>query len=86
MSFIDEIYGHFTNSPDNFFPTFKASIIGDSGAYLESVKKIISLSPDLIILALKNKIVEVSGEELKIKKYCGGDLLICGKIKGVVLK
>ena len=86
MSFIDEIYGHFASSLQGFLPTFKASIIGDNGAYFENVKKIVSLSPNLIILGLKSKLIEVSGEELKIKKYCEGDLLICGKIKGVILK
>lgn len=79
MDFIDNI----VESIGNFFPkeaTFKMVIFGDNAAYFESVKGIVGFSPQKITLSLKKGGINLTGENLYIKKFCAGDVVICGKI------
>ena len=62
-------------------PTFRALLIGDEAVYFENICSIKSYSQNKIELQLKKNQIKIDGENLVIKKYCQGDLLICGKIK-----
>ncbi len=82
MSFIDEIKQSLA-SEIPIEPIFRAVIFGEACAYFENVKRIESFSPTLIKLSLKKGGLEVSGENLFIKRYSEKDLIISGKILGV---
>ena len=64
-------------------PVFKATLVGDSAGYFECVLGIKSYSEEEIILSVKDGGVIIKGENLYIKKYCEGDVAVCGKIKAV---
>lgn len=61
-------------------PVYRALIFGDNAAYFEGVKNITSYEPNEIVLALKRGSVRVHGKNMYIKKYCAGDVVICGVI------
>ena len=74
MSFIDEVLSVFGG--ENAAPVPRVML-------LEGVKAIKSYSQDKIeVLVLKGEI-KITGEGLFVKKYCAGDLAVCGKIKSV---
>ena len=64
-------------------PVYKATVIGDSAGYFENVKGIKSYSEEEIVLSIKGGGLIIRGEKLFVKKYCAGDVAICGKIKGI---
>lgn len=80
MSFFDFIKQSFDEDSLLSLPTFRATLIGDSALYLENIIAIKSYSQTQILLYLKKGEIAVLGERLFIKKYCGGDMVICGKI------
>jgi len=80
MGFLDNITGLFGDG-ETALPVFRAVLLGDNALYLECVKKIVRYSPEEITVSLKNGGITVRGEKLYIKKYCAGDLAVCGKIK-----
>lgn len=61
----------------------KFTVVIEKGGYFENVKGVLSYSDDLIVLKIKGGKISVKGENLFIKKYCEGDLSICGKITSV---
>lgn len=83
MGFIDNIYENFGvgNIPSE--PVFRALLYGDIAGYFENVLAIKSFSETEIELRLKKGEITVKGENLYVKKFCAGDLVICGKIKVV---
>ena len=81
MSFVDEVLNVFGG--EDLAPAFRVMILGDSAAYVEGVKSIKSYSEDKIELFIKKGGIKITGEGLYIKKYCAGDLAVCGKIKSV---
>ena len=81
---MDSIKQNFSLSSD-LTCSFYAILI-DNGAYFQCVKKIQSYSMDKIVFSTKNQLVIVSGEQLYIKKFCKGDLVIWGKINVVERK
>lgn len=64
-------------------PSFRAVLFGDLAGYFENVKTIKSFSPDEIVLSLKSGGLRVCGKNMYIKKFCAGDVVICGKIRAV---
>ena len=81
MSFINEITGIFGG--ENIAPTFRVMLFGESAAYVEGVKAIKSYSQDKIEAFVGKGELKITGEGLYVKKYCGGDLAVCGKIKAI---
>ncbi len=76
MSFIEEIKNMLGIEED----FFKVLLIGEGAMYVEGVKSVVKFSSEEIILRLKKGEIKILGKEMFIKKYCGGDLAICGKI------
>lgn len=78
MSFIEDIKGSFG---EDFLAgkNFRCTLFSDAG-YFENVSSILSFSEEEIILSLKGGRLTVRGKNLFIKKYCGGDVAVCGKI------
>ena len=83
MSFIDDIKGCF--NPDELpkEPIYRAVLFGDGAGYFENVKTIVSYQPEEILLCLKKGGLLIKGTGLYVKKYCMGDVVICGKITSV---
>ena len=82
MSFFDVVKQ--TLLTDGFpDPTFRALLIGDYACYLEDVCSILEFGQEVISVRLKKGGLKVTGKDLYIKKYCAGDLLICGKITAI---
>ena len=83
MGFIEEIKGCF--SPDELpkEPVYRAVIFGDGAIYLENVCSILNYTCEEIALCLKKGGLIITGKNLFVKKYCVGDLVICGKIKSI---
>ncbi len=79
MSFIEEI----SKSLGGYCPKeppFKATFFGDSAVYFENIRGIISYTAEEINLALKKGGIRLNGQGLYVKKYCMGDVAVCGKI------
>ena len=84
MGFIDTIKENFSE----IFPTpplYRAVILGDRAGYFENVVGIKNFSSDEIVVFLKKSELKITGENLYIKKYCDGDLVVEGKIQAVSL-
>ena len=83
MGFIDNIKECLGIDLAPLNPSYRAVIMGESAIYLEGVKSIIFYQKDQIKLAIKGGALLVKGQELFIRKYCAGDIVICGKICGI---
>ncbi len=83
MGFIDSIKSCFTPDELPKEPIYRAVIFGDGAVYLENICSIINYTSEEITLALKKGGLIVTGKCLYIKKYCVGDVVICGKIKAI---
>jgi len=83
LGFIEDIKGCF--SPDEIpkEPCFRAVLFGDGAAYFENVCSIAHYTPEEVSLCLKRGGLVISGCGLYIKKYCAGDVVICGKIRSI---
>ena len=83
MSLIDNVKECFESGQIPKEPSFRAVLFGESALYLENVKSIVCFDNEQIILALKTGGLRVFGNCITVKKYCSGDLVVCGKIKGL---
>lgn len=86
LGFEDNILECFNDLPSFCEPIFKAVMLGDNAVYLQGVKGLKSFSRDCVCLFLRKGEVQVQGENLYIKKYCAGDIAVCGKILSVSRK
>ena len=80
MSFIDNIRDSIGAPNTTLNPPFRAVMFGDGAIYLEGVKQILSFKQEEIVISVKNGGLKITGEGLFVKKYCLGDLVVCGKI------
>lgn len=83
MGLIDNIKDCFCQCEIPSEPIFRAVLFGECAGYFENIKSIVSYTEEEIVLALSNGCLKISGKNLYIKKYCMGDVVICGKIKKV---
>ena len=60
-------------------PVYRATLIGDEAGYFENVTEIKSYSEEEIILCLKRGGIVIRGEKLYVKKFCEGDVAVCGR-------
>ena len=81
MSFFDEVLKVFGDK--ELSPCFRIMWIGEDALYIEGVKSVKSYSQEKIELNIKNGGLKVFGEKLFFKKYCAGDVAVCGKIKSI---
>ncbi len=80
MSFIDCISRCFNSEELSSSGQFRAVLFGDGAVYFESVKAIGGYTEKEVYLILKKGGIKIKGEGLYIKKYCAGDVAVCGKI------
>ena len=83
MGFIDSIKECF--SPDEIpcETVYRAVVFGDRAIYLENICSLESYAEDLVCLRLKRGALKIKGQKLYVKKYCLGDVIICGQITGI---
>lgn len=81
MSFMDEMLKVFGG--EGAAPTFRVMLIGDGAAYAEGVKAIKSYSQEKMEILIGKGEMRITGEGLFVKKFCAGDLAVCGKIKSI---
>lgn len=77
MSFFDSITESLNIGKGGFF---RAVLLGDELLEIEGVKQIKSYSPEEIVVLLRKDGLKIKGNDLFVKKYCAGDLVVCGKI------
>ncbi len=65
--------------------TARCIIVPRGGGYFQGVKSVGDFSPERVVLYFPKEGVEVTGDDLTVKKYCDGDLHLAGKIRSVVL-
>lgn len=58
----------------------KLMIADFTSAYVEGVKSILAFTEEQVTLNLKNGKLTFNGKDLSVKKFCEGDVVICGKI------
>ena len=80
MSFIENIVASLGLDVNLCPMPYRIVILGGTAGYFENIKGIKSYSKTEIILYLKKGTITVVGEDLYIKKYCEGDVLIGGNI------
>ena len=83
MGFIDNIKECFESYELPKEPIFRAVLFGESAGYFENVSGISCYSSEQIVLNLKRGGLKILGEKLYIKKFCMGDIIICGKIQSI---
>lgn len=83
MGFIDNIIECLGGEEIYKNQSFRAVILGDSAVYLENVMSIISYEKEQILLGIKKGKILIKGNDLYIKKYCMGDVVVCGKISAI---
>ncbi len=81
MSFIENIKNCIAYSDSPELNDFRLVSFSFRSIYFENVKSILSFSREEIVLGLKKGALKVSGRELYVKKYCAGDVVICGEIQ-----
>jgi sporulation protein YqfC len=80
MSFIDNIKEFIGAESVLQEGEYRAVVFGSKAVYVERVKCIISYEKEQILLGLKKGVLEITGKDLYVKKYCLGDVVICGNI------
>ncbi len=58
----------------------RCTLVLGGEAYLEGVKTVGDFTPEKIVLFFKKYALEIEGQELFIRKYVDGDLLLSGKV------
>ncbi|MBO5926836.1 MAG: YabP/YqfC family sporulation protein [Clostridia bacterium] len=61
-------------------PTYRITVCGASGIYIEGVIKIVDIKDNIIVLKLNGAILKISGEKLKITSYVEKDISISGDV------
>ena len=80
MGFFDNILESFGLSGAGEGLKNRIVLLGDCAGYFDCVTGIIGYSETEISLSLKKGRITVHGKDLYIKKFCEGDVVICGKI------
>ena len=83
MSFIDNILENIGICDLEQEQKFRYTVFGEKAGYFENVLGIRYYTEEEIALSLKRGGLIVRGEKLYIKKFCLGDVVICGKITAV---
>lgn len=83
MSFIENIRDCIGLENLPVASSFRALLFGGFAVYVEGVKQMLSFTSEEIIVSVKDCSLKIEGEKMFVKKYCSGDLVVCGKISGL---
>lgn len=62
---------------------YRYTVLGGSAGYFENISGIKYYTTEEIALSLKHGGLTVRGDNLYVKKFCAGDVVICGNILSV---
>lgn len=83
MSLIDNILESIGGAEFPKEHKYRYTVFGGNAGYFENVSGIKYYTPEEIALSLKRGGLTVRGENLYVKKFCAGDVVICGNILSV---
>ena len=83
MRLFDEIVTRLGADADVCFGGAKAVLLVGKCAYFENVRGIASLSAEEAVLAFAGVRLRVTGRNMTVARYGGGDLLLAGDVRGV---
>ena len=63
--------------------SFRLTLIGGKGVYLEGALRIVDITSDCVKIEIKGGILKIDGVNLQITSYLEKDIAILGKIKKV---
>ncbi len=63
----------------------KYTVVLGGGGYFEGVKSMGDFSPEQVVLFFPKYSLQIDGKNLRVKKYCDGDLELAGVIHTVTL-
>ena len=63
---------------------YRITALGESGAYVEGVLRVLEVSREQIALELKGAKVKILGAGLVIGHYCERDLTIKGRVEKII--
>ena len=86
MAFIEDALSYLGLGKEITPYCHRVTIYGKSGCLVEGVRRILQFSEVKVEFALKNCVLEIVGENLKIKKYGDGEVSLVGIITGVRYK
>lgn len=62
---------------------FRITVLGSLGVFIEGVKKILNLKPNVVVVSVKGGAIAVYGEGLFLGSYVERDLTIKGKVEKI---
>lgn len=83
MRLFDEILTRLGADADVCFGGAKAVLLVGKCAYFENVRGIASLSAEEAVLAFAGVRLRVTGRNMTVARYGGGDLLLAGDVRSV---
>lgn len=66
--------------------SYRITLVGKKGVYIEGVKQLLDISPCQIVIDVKCKIIEINGCSLSVSSLNGGDIAILGEVYQILLK
>ena len=83
MNFLDNILESLGLTSFSESSEKKAVILGDSAVYFTGVTSIYAYDEESVSLCQKKRKISVLGKNLYLKKFCEGDVVVCGKISKI---
>jgi sporulation protein YqfC len=62
---------------------YRITLFGGGCAYVEGVRRIKSFSQTEIVLCFKRCSVKIKGREMRLERFCGGDVAVKGRVDSV---
>lgn len=78
MGFIEDILKSF-GEDFTYGKGINCTLTANAG-YFENVSGVVKYTSEEIVLSFKGGLITISGKNLAIKKYCEGDVAVCGQI------
>ena len=86
MSLIENILKSLEVATTDLPISYRVTLLGELGAHVEGVKKILDVTPEKVIFEVKNGKIIIEGCRLKLTSFTSADASIKGKIISVVVK
>ena len=83
MAFIENALGILGFGKEITPYSHRVTLYGKSGALIEGVKKIAIYTEERVEFLIKECMLVISGSNIKITKYCEGEVCLVGEITGV---
>ena len=82
MAFSEVINGFFGVCAQNGL-TYRVTVLGGKGVYVEGVERICELKPSCVSVLVKGGKIVFSGKNLSLGSYVDRDLCVCGLVEKI---